>query len=292
MCILQKNTRKKVLTYGVVSILTLGYIFYFICCKGKCADGQSETSDTTNIVIPCYAITNKMGSRFLILTDKDTTLTAEAAKNYTYAIYGSRGYRIKYLGHQTENIEKNTHNEAWQNFDCLSGFLYENLDEQICPEDARYVNLSGSAYLTDNHFINNTTIVPLQIIAGATPDDLLVKQMEIKLQLPIQHAQIAASFGTDNLDILCTMQIKTKDDNISTLYTLYTAKTNTNNLIFSHKIGGYTNQTQYMVNSVLKTAEGYTFLIDEITPTSVSSYFITQQNDSLIQSPKIYHRTL
>ncbi|MDD3405486.1 MAG: hypothetical protein PHH23_04380 [Paludibacteraceae bacterium] len=292
MDILQKNRCKKIITYGVLSIFILGNIFYFCCCKGKCADTHTQTSDATNTVSPCYAIANKMGSRFLILTNKDSTLTIDIAKNYTHAIYGSRCYQIKYLGYQTENVEKNTHNEAWQNFDCLSGFLYENLDEQICPEDARYINLSGSVYLTDCHFINNITIIPSQIIVGATPNERLVQYMEIKIQTPIQHAQIAASFGTDNCDILCTMQIKTVENGISTLYAFYDTNANSNNLIFSQPIGGYTNQTQYMVNTVLKTAEGYTFLIDETTPTSVSSYLIVQQGDSLIKSPEIYHRAL
>ena len=121
----------------------------------------------------------------------------------------------------------------------------------------------------------------------------IIKKLEEKYNRTETRANIMISFGENGENKLVGAQFETQNNQYLGIYALISGDEisvkefpeedpDDTNCVWRVDDGGKFNISSEGVNSLLKNKDGYWFMMDYFSPESVSSYFLIQQGDALI----------
>lgn len=166
-----------------------------------------EQQVTAKELLPVYVLSDEFGEKFLLLAnfgDNKTPQVPDSLNNYKYVLYNGSYYPVTFKGFQLENEEDNTFRETFQNFDNLSGWLFEMQSGKLLenPKDA-YDAIWDAPLLVDEPFKTENILYTLsnykdgRVVSSDLPASLDAA-FEKKYGRKILSSWCNAVFGENN----------------------------------------------------------------------------------------------
>lgn len=168
---------------------------------------NTEQQVTAKEILPVYVLSDEFGEKFLLLADFDdekTPQVPDSINNYKYVLFNGNYHPVTFKGFQLEDKENNTFRETFQNFDNLSGWLFEMQNGKLLenPKDA-YDAVWDAPLLVDESFKTENTLYTL---SNYKDGDLVTSDLSASLNAAFEkkygrkilHGWCNAVFGENN----------------------------------------------------------------------------------------------
>lgn len=287
-----------------VSIVLI-LVFVFVSCGGgqtKRNEQKSEAGlaqEATAEGLPSgafseYALSNRDGSKILIIESEKTQNREDFYRQLTFAIYNGKSYRVEYAGYKQGNTEEDNGRRAYYNFDNIAGALFRNLDGTMLPPDAEeYDAVLETILLVNQTFLEDNTIIPFTMpeeIEEASATTL--KALEKKYGRKVKSAQKVISYGAKGENSFFSVQFENKGNDYLAIYMTETAHGERAYIEFpvTDDSSGYSvwrvdDGGEFMppvISAIFKYGDSYKFLINDYGAEGVNTYFISQIEDNLL----------
>ncbi len=303
---------------NLTTVLLMAALVVVSCSGGKTNENRQQAAlqDTTaenrsNVKeqhlnsFSSYAISNRTGSKFLVVGEEDLSERTDFFDKLTIAIHNGKSYRVKFSGIQQESEDENNHRHSYFNFDNLHGAIFDNLDGQLLPPDAsEYDGVFETILLVNQTFLNENKLIPFTQYEWEKADENSVKALEEHYKRKVMSAYKAISFDKNERNIFVSAQFENKDDEALGVYMVETSYGQRAFAEFPATIErneeGYAMSVWQVdddgtfsapdITAVFKQRDNYRFLVNEFNAESVNAYFISLYDDKLLpDDPKNWH---